>query len=88
MEGLKAKCESQLEFLGRMWNDFDINIVSGTDAVEILGDYCLGLELMAQAGMSNMDIIRASTSVASHGHGRRASHRFRGAWQGGRPDSC
>ena len=48
-----------------MWNDFDINIVSGTDAVEILGDYCLGLELMAQAGMSNMDIIRASTSVAA-----------------------
>ena len=65
LDGLKAKCESQLEFLGRMWNDFGINIVSGTDAVEILGDYCLGLELMAQAGMSNMDIIRASTSVAA-----------------------
>ena len=65
LDGLKAKCESQLEFLGRMWNDFNINIVSGTDAVEILGDYCLGLELMAQAGMSNMDIIKASTSVAS-----------------------
>ena len=65
LDGLKAKCESQLEFLGRMWNDFDINIVSGTDAVEILGDYCLGLELMAQAGMSNMDIIRASSSVAA-----------------------
>ena len=65
LEGLKAKCESQLEFLGRMWNDFGINIVSGTDAVEILGDYCLGLELMAQAGMSNMDIIRASSSVAA-----------------------
>ena len=65
LDGLKAKCESQLEFLGRMWNDFDISIVTGTDAVEILGDYCLGLELMAQAGMSNMDIIRASTSVAA-----------------------
>ena len=65
LDGLKAKCESQLEFLGRMWNDFDISIVTGTDAVEILGDYCLGLELMAQAGMSNIDIIRASTSVAA-----------------------
>ena len=65
LDGLKAKCESQLDFLGRMWNNFNISIVSGTDAVEILGDYCLGLELMAQAGMSNMDIIRASTSVAA-----------------------
>ena len=65
LDGLKAKCESQLEFLGRMWNDFDIDIVTGTDAVEILGDYCLGLELMAQAGMGNMDIIRASTSVGA-----------------------
>ena len=70
LDDLKAKCESQLEFLGRMWNEFNINIVTGTDAVEILGDYCLCLELMSQAGMSNMDIIKASTGMASKAIGQ------------------
>lgn len=70
LDELKAKCESQLEFLGRMWNDFKINIVTGTDAVEILGDYCLGLELMSQAGMANIDIIRASTGMAARAIGQ------------------
>jgi len=65
LEALKSKCESQLEFLGRMWKEWDINIISGTDAIQIFGDYCLGLELMSQAGMSNLDVIRASTSVAA-----------------------
>ncbi len=65
LDGLKAKCESQLDFLGRMWNEWDISIISGTDAIQIFGDYCLGLELMSQAGMSNMEVIRASTSVAA-----------------------
>ena len=31
----------------------------------MFGDYCLGLELMSEAGMSNMDIIKASTSIAA-----------------------
>ena len=48
-----------------MWTESGISIVSGTDAVQILGDYCLGLELMSQAGMNNMDVINASTSVAA-----------------------
>ncbi len=69
LDDLKAKCESQLEFLGRMWKEFDIKIVTGTDAVEILGDYCLGLELMSEAGMSNMDVIMASTGVAAEAMG-------------------
>ncbi len=70
LDDLKAKCESQLELLGRMWNDFNIKIVTGTDAVEILGDYCLGLELMSQAGMTNMDIIKASTGMAARAIGQ------------------
>jgi len=65
LEGLKAKCESQLEFLGRMWKESGIQIISGTDAIQIFGDYCLGLELMSEAGMSNMDVIKASTSTAA-----------------------
>lgn len=63
LDWAKGKCESQLEFLGRLWNEWRIPIVSGTDAIAAFGDYCIGLELMAQAGMSNMDIIKASTSL-------------------------
>ena len=65
LNGLKAKCESQLDFLGRMWKEWGINMISGTDSIQIFGDYCLGLELMSEAGMSNMDIIKASTSVSA-----------------------
>ncbi len=63
LEWSKGKCDSQLEFLGRLWREWQIPIVSGTDAIAAFGDYCIGLELMAEAGMSNMDVIRASTSV-------------------------
>jgi imidazolonepropionase-like amidohydrolase len=69
LEALKAKCESQLEFLGLMWNKSGVQIVSGTDAIQMFGDYCLGLELMSEAGMSNMDIIKASTSIAAESMG-------------------
>jgi imidazolonepropionase-like amidohydrolase len=65
LESLKAKCESQLDFLGRMWTEWNIPIISGTDAIQIFGEYCLGLELMAQGGMSNNDVIKASTSLAA-----------------------
>ena len=66
---MKAKCESQLEFLGRMWNKSGVQVVSGTDAIRMFGDYCLGLELMSEAGMSNIDIIKASTSIAAESMG-------------------
>ena len=69
LEGVKAKCESQLDFLGRMWKEWGIQIISGTDAIQIFGDYCLGLELMSEGGMSNMDVIKASTSVAAQSIG-------------------
>ncbi len=63
LDGMKAMLEKRVEFLGRMWKEWDIPVVSGTDAIQMFGDYCLGLELMAEAGMSNMDVIKASTSV-------------------------
>ena len=69
LERLKAKCESQLDFVGRMWNESGVQIISGTDATLLYGDYCLGLELMSQAGMSNVDIIKASTSIAAEAIG-------------------
>ena len=69
LERLKAKCESQLDFVGRMWKESGIQIISGTDATKFFGDYCLGLELMSDAGMSNMDIIKASTNIAAESIG-------------------
>ena len=69
LEALQAKCESQLEFLGRLWSEWDIKIVAGTDAIQTFGDYCLGLELQSQAGMSNMEVIQSATSVAARAIG-------------------
>ena len=54
-----------MEFLGRLWIEWDIKIVAGTDAIQTFGDYCLGLELQSQACMSNMEVIRSTTSVAA-----------------------
>jgi imidazolonepropionase-like amidohydrolase len=64
LDGLKAKCESQMEFMGRLWAQ-GVSIISGTDAIQIFGDYSLGIELQGEAGMSNMDVIKASTSTAA-----------------------
>ena len=69
LESLKSKCESQLEFVGRMWTEWGIRIIAGTDAIQSFGDYCLGLELHSEAGMSNMDVIRSATSEAAEAIG-------------------
>ena len=58
-----------MEFLGRLWSEWDIKIVAGTDAIQTFGDYCLGLELQSQTGMSNMEIIQSATSVAARAIG-------------------
>jgi len=69
LDGFKAKCEAQLNFLGRMYKEWGVNIISGTDSIQIFGDYCLGLELMSDAGMGNAEIIVASTSLAARAIG-------------------
>ena len=69
LEWAKGKCESQMEFLGKLWADWQVPIVSGTDAIAAFGDYCIGLEIMAEAGMSNMEVIRSSTSLNAQGIG-------------------
>ena len=53
-----------MEFMGRLWAQ-GVSIISGTDAIQIFGDYSLGIELQGEAGMSNMDVIKASTSTAA-----------------------
>ncbi len=69
LDALEAKCESQVEFLGRLWSEWDVKIVAGTDAIQTFGDYCLGLELQSQAGMSNMEVIVSATSGAARAIG-------------------
>ncbi|MDE0233114.1 MAG: amidohydrolase family protein [bacterium] len=69
LEDLQIKCERQVEFLGRLWSEWGITIVAGTDAISSFGDYCLGLELQVQAGMSTAEVIRSATGVAAQAVG-------------------
>ena len=69
LESTHAKCESQIEFLGKLWSDWGVTIVAGTDAIQAFGDYCLGLELQVEAGMSPMDVIRSATVEAARSVG-------------------
>ena len=69
LEALNVKCERQVEFLGRLWSEWEVSIVAGTDSIQTFGDYCLGLELQVQAGMDPADVIRSATSVAARAVG-------------------
>ena len=69
LEDLHVKCERQVEFLGRLWSEWGITIVAGTDSISTFGDYCLGLELQVQAGMSTAEVIRSATGVAAQAVG-------------------
>ncbi len=69
LEDLHVKCHKQVEFLGRLWSEWGVSIVAGTDAIQSFGDYCLGLELQVQAGMSPADVIRSATAVAAQAVG-------------------
>ena len=74
LDALQYKYECQVSALSRFWKEWGIPIVFGTDAPpsgldssRSFGTYPIGLELqlMAEAGMRSMDIIRAATSVAA-----------------------
>ena len=69
LEDLQIKCDRQVEFLGRLWTEWGITIVAGTDAISSFGDYCLGLELQVEAGMSTAEVIRSATGVAAQAVG-------------------
>jgi imidazolonepropionase-like amidohydrolase len=69
LEALHIKCEKQVEFLGRLWSEWEVPIVAGTDSIQTFGDYCLGLELQGQAGMDPSDVIQSATSVAAQAIG-------------------
>ena len=69
LDDWKTERDSQIESLSKLWHEWEIRVVAGTDALQSFGDYCLGLELQAQAGMGNMDIIKSATSVAAEAVG-------------------
>lgn len=58
------KLETKLDFIGRFYR-MGAPIVAGTDAIAEFGDYAIGLELLHRAGISNMDVVRAATSLAA-----------------------
>jgi imidazolonepropionase-like amidohydrolase len=64
VDDLKYKLDTKLDFVRRFY-DMGARIVAGTDAIATFGDYAIGLELLARAGIPNMKVIHAATRVAA-----------------------
>jgi imidazolonepropionase-like amidohydrolase len=64
VDDLKYKLESKLDFVRRFY-EMGARIVAGTDAIATFGDYAIGLELLARAGIPNMQVVQAATRVAA-----------------------
>ena len=65
---LKHKLDTKLDFV-RRFHQMGASIVAGTDAIATFGDYAIGLELLARAGIPNMQVIQAATRVAAEAMG-------------------
>jgi len=65
---LEYKLDTKLSFVNR-FHELGAKIVAGTDAIATFGDYAIGLELLARAGLSPMAVIKAATSVAARAIG-------------------
>jgi imidazolonepropionase-like amidohydrolase len=63
------KQEGQRYVTGRLYEMGARRFLMGTDAIAEFGDYALGLELMAQAGLSNEDVLLAATRNAAEALG-------------------
>ena len=72
VDDLQYKLETKLDFVRRFYQ-MGARIVAGTDAIATFGDYAIGLELLARAGIRNMQVIQAATSVAAEAIGIGAS---------------
>jgi imidazolonepropionase-like amidohydrolase len=64
LDDLKYKLDTKLEFV-RRFHQLGARIVAGTDAIATFGDYAIGLELLARAGLPHMQVIQASTRLAA-----------------------
>ena len=68
LDDLQYKLESKLDFVGR-FHQLGAHIVAGTDAIATFGDYAIGLELLARAGIPPMQVLQAATRVAAEAIG-------------------
>jgi imidazolonepropionase-like amidohydrolase len=68
LDDLQYKLESKLDFVGR-FHKLGARIVAGTDAIATFGDYAIGLELLARAGIPPMQVLQAATRVAAEAIG-------------------
>jgi imidazolonepropionase-like amidohydrolase len=62
------KLDTKLDFIRRFY-EMGAPIVAGTDAIQVFGDYAIGLELLHRAGLSPMDVIVAATGGAARAMG-------------------
>jgi imidazolonepropionase-like amidohydrolase len=58
------KLDTKLDFV-RRFHEMGAPIIAGTDAIQVFGDYAVGLGLLNRAGLSPMDVIMSATSVAA-----------------------
>ena len=56
-----SKQESQLYVTGKLYEMGARRFVMGTDAIARFGDYAIGMELMAEAGLPNREVLLAAT---------------------------
>ena len=64
LDDLKYKLDTKLDFV-RRFHQMGARIVAGTDAIATFGDYAIGLELLARAGIPSMVVIQAATRLAA-----------------------
>ena len=55
------KQEGQLHVTGKLYEMGARRFVMGTDAIARFGDYAIGMELMAEAGLPNREVLLAAT---------------------------
>ena len=68
LDDLEYKLETKLRFVNR-FRELGAKIVAGTDAIATFGDYAIGLELLARAGLTPMEVLQAATRVAAEAIG-------------------
>lgn len=68
LDGLQEKMDTKLEFV-RRFRDLGATIVAGTDAIQVFGDYVIGLRLLRRAGLAEREVLVAATSAAARAIG-------------------
>jgi imidazolonepropionase-like amidohydrolase len=68
LDDLKYKLDTKLDFVRRFY-EMGARIVAGTDAIATFGDYAIGLQLLARAGLPHIQVIQAATRLAANAIG-------------------